>query len=81
MLAHCATSMLIALQLSWRNPENVDEMYVKRHNADVYRRSDRGVRWRLQAETNYNNLLCQLGSEVEISFHIKISIFRCRKIF
>lgn len=33
VLAHRETSMFIALQLSWHNPENVDEMYVKRHNA------------------------------------------------
>src|SRR5690606_10630613 len=34
VLAHRATSMFIALQLSWHNPENVDEMYVKRHNVE-----------------------------------------------
>jgi hypothetical protein len=38
VLAHCATSMFIALQLSWHNPENVDEMYVKRQNASAQRR-------------------------------------------
>ena len=43
VLAHRATSMFIALQLSWHNPENVDEMYVKRHNASGNRhRSDSG---------------------------------------